>query len=171
MISTVWLLITSVMAVTVAHPLVGQATDRMPDSSTRDSGFPALQARGKTAMGVDQYASVHHFDDLPDGGRIELQAKSTDTVAVRAIRGHLQAIAQAFAAGDFRTPGFVHAGQVPGTAVMTAQRRHIAYRFNPLPGGGEVRILTTTPEAVKAVHSFLAFQRQEHHAAGREMRP
>ncbi len=38
-----------------------------------DSGFAALQARGKVVMGVDQYASVHRFDALPDGGRIELR--------------------------------------------------------------------------------------------------
>ena len=41
--------------------------------SAEDSAFAALQERGSAAeaMGVDQYASAHLFDDLPDGGRIE----------------------------------------------------------------------------------------------------
>jgi hypothetical protein len=120
-------------------------------------------------MGVDQYASTHRFDDLPDGGRIELQVARTDTAGVRAIREHLRGIATAFQSGDFRTPGFVHAQTVPGTEVMRAERQRITYRFTALPGGGEVRIVTTDPRAVAAVHSFLAFQRREHHAGGVDM--
>ena len=50
-------------------------------------------------MGVDQYTSSHQFDDLPEGGRIELQRDSTDTAGVRTIRDHLQHIALAFAGG------------------------------------------------------------------------
>jgi hypothetical protein len=117
-------------------------------------------------MGVDQYASRHRFDDLPDGGRIELQVAPTDTADVRAIREHLRGIAGAFQSGDFQTPGFVHAQSVPGTDVMRAERQRITYRFSALPGGGEVRIVTESPRAVAAVHSFLAFQRREHHAGG-----
>jgi hypothetical protein len=29
-------------------------------------------------------------------------------------------------------------------------------------GGGELRIVTRDPEALKAVHQYLAFQRREH---------
>jgi hypothetical protein len=132
-----------------------------------DSSFAAMQDRGATAMGVDQYTSVHHFDDLPDGGRIVLQRDSSDSAGVRTIRDHLQSIARAFAKGDFRIPGFVHAGEVPGTATMTARRRTIQYNYRALPGGGEVRITTRDTGAIAAVHEFLAFQRAEHHAEGR----
>ncbi|HEU4699368.1 MAG TPA: hypothetical protein VFS40_09315 [Gemmatimonadales bacterium] len=137
-----------------------------------DSGFAALQARGQTAMGVDQYTSTHRFDDLPDGGRIELQRDPADTAGVRTIRAHLQTIARAFAAGDFTTPEFVHARAVPpGTDVMAARRDRIRYAFAPLPGGGAVRITTRDPEALRAVHAFLAFQRGDHRAGGTTAAP
>ena len=128
-----------------------------------DSTFAALQQRGHQAMGVDQYTSSHRFDPLPDGGRIELQRDSVDSAGVAQIREHLRGIARAFDAGDFTTPSFVHAtDSVPGTRVMTAKRDAISYTFAPLPRGGEVRIRTSDPDAVRAVHEFLAFQRGDH---------
>ncbi len=133
-----------------------------------DSAFAAVQARGKIAMGVDQYTSQHRFDALADGGRIELQRDPADTAGVRTIREHLQGIARAFAAGNFDTPGFVHDREVPGVRVMTARRDRIRYEFRPLPGGGEVRITTRDPDAVAAVHEFLAFQRTDHHVEVQE---
>lgn len=117
-------------------------------------------------MGVDQYTSAHQFDDLPNGGRIELQRDSTDTAGVRTIREHLQHVAVAFGSGDFRLPGFVHADSVPGTAVMAANQRVIRYDFRPLPGGGEVLVTSTDSATVSAIHAFMAFQRRDHHAAG-----
>jgi hypothetical protein len=131
-----------------------------------DTAFAAMQERGKTAMGVDQYTSAHQFESLADGGRIELQRDSTDTAGVAQIRHHLQTIAKSFAGGNFNVPGFVHAGEVPGTSVMRERRASIAYRYAPLPGGGEVRIVTRDPEAIGAVHEFLAFQRREHRVEG-----
>lgn len=134
--------------------------------ATADTGFAALQNRGARAMGVDQYTSTHRFDSLPDGGRIELQRGADDPEGVAAIRAHLASIAQAFSAGDFRTPGFVHAGTVPGTDVMAARRASIRYTYRDLPRGGEVRITTADAEALRAVHAFLAFQRGDHRAGG-----
>ncbi len=120
-------------------------------------------------MGVDQNASRHVFDDLPDGGRIELQADSVDSTAIAAIRAHISTIASAFQAGNFSTPDFVHSDRVPGTDVMAAKRAVIAYAFAELPRGGEVRITTHDAEALHAIHQFLAYQRQEHHAMGHAM--
>lgn len=130
--------------------------------AAQDSAFRALQQRGQMVMGVDQYTSTHHFDPLPDGGRIALQRDSTDTAGVATIRMHLQHIAQAFAAGDFTLPGVVHDREVPGTRVMSARKTAIRYVFHPLPGGGEVRIVTRDTAAVRAVHEFLSFQRTDH---------
>lgn len=137
-----------------------------PSAGSGDTAFAQVQSRGKEAMGVDQYTSAHQFDDLPDGGRIELQRDSTDTAGVRIIREHLQHIAVVFASGDFNLPGFVHATSVPGTAVMAARRQQISYVFRPLPGGGEVLLTSADSAAVSAIHEFLAFQRQDHHAGG-----
>lgn len=67
-------------------------------------------------------------------------------------------IAQAFASGDFSTPGFVHAmDEVPGTRVMAERREAIRYEYAALPRGGEVRIETNDATALRAIHEFLAF--------------
>jgi hypothetical protein len=130
-----------------------------------DSTFARLQQRGETAMGVDQYTSQHVFEPLPDGGRIVLERKETDTAGTATIRAHMRAIATAFSSGDFALPGFVHAmSDVPGTAQMTRLRSEITYDARDLPRGGEVVISTKNPEAVAAVHDFLAFQRMDHRA-------
>lgn len=136
------------------------------DANKPDSAFAAMQMRGKMAMGVDQYTSTHNFDALPDGGRIELQRNVDDSAGVAQIRAHLQGIATAFKSGDFSTPAFVHMRQVPGTDVMAARHDAIRYTFRELPRGGELRIVTDDSAALKAIHEFLAFQRQDHHAGG-----
>jgi len=144
----------------------GGAGRRPAPGVVTDSAFAALQERGRAAMGVDQYTSAHRFDDLADGGRIELQRDPADTAGVRTIREHLAGIVRSFEGGDFRVPGLVHAGEVPGTEVMSARRRSIRYHFSPLPGGGEIRIHSADSDAVRAIHAFLAFQRGDHRAAG-----
>jgi TusA-related sulfurtransferase len=147
---------------TVAIARTGHA-GRKPDST-----FAAMQMRGAMAMGVDQYTSTHKFDTLPDGGRIELQRDVDDSAGVAQIRAHLQGIATAFKSGDFSTPAFVHMRQVPGTEIMAAKRGAISYTFRELPRGGELRIVTKDPGALKAISEFLKFQREDHHAGGME---
>jgi hypothetical protein len=138
--------------------------------ASSDSAFAGVQKRGETAMGVDQYTSTHKFDASPDGGRIELQRDVDDTAGVSTIRAHLNGIAQAFRSGDFTTPAFVHMQEVPGTRVMAAKRGAITYTYRDLPRGGELRIVTKDPEAVVAIHEFMAFQRQDHRAGGMDHR-
>lgn len=136
------------------------------DAAATDTGFAALQTRGAAAMGVDQYTSSHVFEALPDGGRIVLQRDSVDSAGTAVIRAHLRDIAARFSSGDFSIPGMVHAQVVPGTVDMAAHRNLIRYVADTLPRGGEVRITTSDPTAIAAVHAFLAFQRMDHHAAG-----
>jgi len=140
-----------------------------PAKDNRD--FAAMQERGAQVMGVDQHTSAHVFEDLADGGRVRLdRADATDTVGIKAIRAHMRDIATAFRAGDFAKPFAVHAQAVPGTAVMMAKRDAISYEVIDRPKGGEVRLKSTDPAAIAAIHAFLAFQREQHHAAGHEMR-
>jgi hypothetical protein len=127
-----------------------------------DSAFRAMQARGQGVMGVDQYTSVHRFDALADGGRIELQRDRDDSLGSAAIRTHLRTIARAFAAGDFTAPATVHVETVPGVPVMRARRAAIRYDVSDLPRGAVLRIRSADPVAVKAIHAFLAYQRREH---------
>ncbi len=142
----------------------GATADR--DSAAADTTFSALQARGAAAMGVDQYTSAHVFEALPDGGRIVLQRLQDDPEGTATIRAHLTDIATRFGAGDFSIPGFVHAQTVPGTAVMTERAALIGYAVDTLPRGGQVRLTTTDPAAITAIHAFLAFQRHDHRASG-----
>lgn len=135
---------------------------------TADPDFEALQRRGAMGMGVDQYASTHVFDALPDGGRIEYQHDRDDAEGIEQIRRHLQEIQAAFESGDFSTPAFVHAQEVPGTDVMAARGEHIEYVYQDLPRGGELRLITDDPEALEAIRSFMDFQRSDHRAQGME---
>ena len=139
------------------------------EAAAGDSAFAGVQSRGKDVMGVDQYTSSHVFESLPDGGRIVLQRDSADAAGEETIRAHLRDIAKRFAQGDFTLPGQVHGmAEVPGTKVMAERRLAMRYVMTPLPRGGEVRIITGDPAAVKAVHEFLAFQRMDHRAAGHD---
>ncbi len=134
-----------------------------------DGAFAATQARGQVVMGVDQYTSAHVFEDLPDGGRIILErADPQDSAGIATIRQHMQTIAAAFREGNFAQPFQVHAQVVPGTAVMAARRAAISYGVVERPRGGEVRLHSTDPQAITAIHEFLAFQRGAHHAAAHE---
>jgi hypothetical protein len=143
------------LATTVGCCLVlglGAAITRPGSAQGADSAFVAMEALGS-----------HRFLDLPDGGSIELTRDPTDSAGIAEVRTHLAQIAREFAAGNFSAPGVVHAGkQVPGAATMAARRNQISYRYSPVTGGGELRILTRDPEALKAVHEYLAFQRREH---------
>lgn len=156
----------SALAAQHGHDHAAHHSRHAPAQPKPDSAFAALQARGHQAMGVDQYTSTHRFDALPDGGRIELQRDTDDPEGVATIRAHLRSIADAFARGDFATPAFVHQGTVPGTDVMAARRAAIRYVYRDLPRGGELRIVTTDAEAVRAIHAFMAFQRGDHRAGG-----
>ena len=53
---------------------------------------------------------------------------------------------------------------VPGTKTMADKKAAITYTPRDIPRGAELRITTTDPDALKAVHEFLAFQKHEHHA-------
>lgn len=137
--------------------------------SADDSAFAAVQERGRTAMGVDQYTSTHVFEDLPDGGRVVLDRDdASDTEGVRTIREHMRVIEAAFRRGDFTLPGQVHAREVPGTRAMRERRDVIQYSAVARPRGAELRITTRDSSALAAIREFLSFQRSDHRAAGHE---
>jgi hypothetical protein len=144
-----------------AFPVAAQTPAPKPDS-----GFGAIQQRGLAEMGVDQYTSTHVFDNLPDGGRVTLERDVDDSAGVAQIRTHLRDNAREFAKGNFLAPEHVHAQPVPGTSVMIAKRSVIRYTVTDLPRGAALDIRSSDPEAVTAIHQFLAFQRSAHHAGG-----
>lgn len=132
-----------------------------------DSAFQGVQRRGALVMGVDQEASSHRFETLPDGGRIVFTMNDTsDAAGTAVIRRHLQVIADSFAAGVFSDPMLVHAREVLGTAAMGRLKDRISYRYSDLAGGGALRLYTEDPDAGAAIRDFLDFQRRDHRAPG-----
>jgi hypothetical protein len=137
--------------------------DTPPAGNAVDTAFAALQKRGQMAMGVDQYTSRHKFEATSEGGRIELQRDTADSLGIAQIRAHLKLIQHAFQAGDFSTPAFVHMRDMPGTQVMKAKRDVIEYGYADLPRGGEVLIRTKDPVALAAIKEFIDAQKMDHH--------
>jgi hypothetical protein len=105
----------------------------------------------------------HHFLLAPDGGSIQLGVEDADATAARdAIREHLQAIARAFAAGDFSMPAAIHDQVPPGVEGMKARRDAIRFVYAETPEGGTVTLSTKDPDARAAIHEFLRFQIRDH---------
>jgi hypothetical protein len=144
--------------------LVAAAAARLTAQQPSDTAYHSMQARGTTTMGVDQETSSHGFQSLPDGGRIAFVRKVDDTAGVRKIRAHLHDMQHAFGSGDFSMPMFIHMKTIPGVKEMADRHAHIRYTETDLPNGGELRITTSDSTAIDAIHRFLAFQREAHHA-------
>jgi hypothetical protein len=119
--------------------------------------------RARHGMGFDQQRTTHHFLIEPDGGTIQVTAKDAgDTESESQIRTHLQHIAQAFAAGDFTLPLFIHETEPPGTAMMKERHSMLTFTFERTPAGGKVIVRTSDRQALTALHDFLRFQIREH---------
>ena len=123
-----------------------------------------VEKHGDEAMGFPHNKTTHHFRLYSDGGAIEVTANdSKDSQNTQAIRSHLTHIVAMFSNGDFSIPMFVHDQVPPGVPIMKEKHAEIAYTLEQLPTGGRVRIKTTNPDALKAVHAFLRFQIEDHH--------
>ena len=122
-----------------------------------------MKRRGTAAMGFDQDATTHHFVLDPTGGYIQVQANNPADSANRdAIRTHLTAIADEFAAGDFSKPIMTHVENPPGVQTIQRLKASIRFNFEEVEAGGRVRIRATDSDALKAIHDFLRFQIKEH---------
>ena len=85
-----------------------------------------------------------------------------DSASIDAIRSHLMHIVSMFKSGDFSAPMFVHSTIPPGVTTMKLLKSRIEYKYEALDGGGRVRIGSSDPVAVAAVHDFLRFQIVDH---------
>ena len=122
-----------------------------------------VDSRGDHAMGFSHQTAAHHFILLANGGAISVETSRDHDDATRdQIRMHLSHIATLFSSGDFDIPMFIHDRVPPGVLVMKAKRDAITYTYQETERGGKVRIKTTDPDALNAVHEFLLFQIQDH---------
>ena len=122
-----------------------------------------VMENGEKAMGFSQTATTHHFLITKNGGTIQVEANDGKDAANRdMIRTHLTEIAKQFKSGNFATPFAVH-GQMPaGVQVMEQLRDKIQYSYEQTEKGARVRITTSDPKALEAIHAFLKFQIEEH---------
>lgn len=117
-------------------------------------------------IGVDRKALVHRFVKVPGGGDVELNRRSGDSTGAAQVRVHLAIVSDAFKRGDFSIPGVVHEKPVAGTDVMTRKASVITYEVTASQDGAILRIRTSDPEALRAIHSFIDFQAREHRTPG-----
>ena len=79
------------------------------------------------------------------------------------VRNHLKRLPPT-SEGNFAKPFQTHAEVPPGVPSMERLKAAIRYKYEETPRGGMVRISTSDPEALKAIHEFLAYQASEHHS-------
>ena len=128
-----------------------------------------VEKHGDEAMGFPHDKTTHHFRLYSDGGAIDVTVNdSKDSQNMQAIRSHLTHIVTMFSNGEFSIPMFVHDQVPPGVPVMKDKHAEISYGFEELSTGGRVRIKTTNPDALKAIHQFLRFQIEDHHTGDPE---
>lgn len=145
-----------------------QQQERKPPPSAPMSGMSNMQddkmnERGDHVMGFDHTKTTHHFRVLSDGGSIEVSANSPkDTVSRDQIRMHLSHIAKMFSDGNFNAPMLIHDQIPPGVPTMQKLKGEVQYKFVETEQGGRIRISTSSPEALQAIHDFLRFQIKEH---------
>jgi hypothetical protein len=161
----------------IVQPAGGAGWAAQQPPSAHDAHHAAVEARGTRVMGFDQQRTAHHFRLYDDGGAIDVAVVDPANAADRdAIRQHLPHIAVLFAQGRFDAPMLVHATAVPGTEDLARLRTEVTYSFVETPAGGRVDIATRHPDALAALHRFLAFQIADHRTGdpttvGRRPRP
>jgi hypothetical protein len=128
-----------------------------------DAHGAGVDHRHDETTGMASETSVHHFALTLRGGVIRLEAASAgDETARDQARGHLEHVAESFAAGDFSMPMFIHGRVPPGASAMARLRDAIRYRYEPTDRGGQITIDTSNREARRAIHDFLRFQIRDH---------
>ena len=114
-------------------------------------------------MGFSQTTTTHHFILTPNGGIVRVTASDPkNTEQIETIQMHMQHIAQMFSEGNFSVPHFVHDQTPPGVPTMKELKEAIRYSAEPLSNGGRIKIQTSSPEGITAVHDFLNFQIKDH---------
>ena len=109
----------------------------------------------------DPMTAASQFVAQDDGGDIIVERQIHQDLGINQIRSHLLMVARSFARGDFAVPGFIHERPIPGTAVMADRADKIDYSIEDLEHGGVLHMRTGDPQALQAIHSFIAFELAE----------
>lgn len=154
----------ALVAVLIAcAPGVAAAQDHQGCPMAKAAHQAQVDHRHQHTTGVPTEGTRHHFLLAKDGGSIRLGVEDAGATDARdLIRGHLQAIARTFAAGDFSMPAAIHDLVPPGVETMKARRDAIRFVYSETPEGGVVTLSTDDPDARAAIHEFLRFQIHDH---------
>lgn len=149
------------LSIAVAPAACNKTADHL--QMNHDSHLKKVDEQGDKAMGFSHEKTTHHFRLFADGGAIEVAANSSQDADSRdQIRKHLGHITQKFSGGNFDAPVLTHGKVPPGVPVLQKMKTEISYAFVETENGGRVRIKTSNPEALAAVHEFLRFQITDH---------
>jgi hypothetical protein len=160
-----WLVLSACgFLVGAAHLLVVQSNSAVQ----HDQHMADMKEHGAAAMGFDQDKTAHHFFLRKDGGVITVRAKNPkDALSISQIQHHLALQAGKFSRGDFGAPEQTHSRVPPGVPAMQEMKDEIRYQFRKSRQGGKLRISSSNPTAIEAIHRFLKFQIQEHQTGDR----
>lgn len=135
----------------------------MNQQLSADAHHTMVEKHGDHAMGFRHDKTTHHFRLTRDGGSVDVTANDpTDQANTEAIRFHLSNIAALFSNGDFSAPMYIHDMVPPGVTTMQLLKSTIRYRYEERPSGGRLRIGSSDPIGVAAIHDFLRFQITDH---------
>jgi hypothetical protein len=148
----------TILAVCVTFGLAAQA-----DSQADHHAGVVERGESNAGMGFSQTTTTHHFILTPNGGIVRVTASDPkNTEQIETIQMHMQQIAQMFSEGNFSIPHFVYDQTPPGDPTMKELKEAIRYSAEPLSNGGRIKIETSSPEGITAVHDFLRFQIKDH---------
>jgi hypothetical protein len=148
----------TILAVCVTLGLAAQT-----DSQADHHAGVVQRGESHAGMGFSQTTTTHHFVLTPNGGIVQVTANDPkNTEQIETIQMHMQQIAQMFSEGNFSIPHFVYDQTPPGDPTMKELKEAIRYSAEPLSNGGRIKIETSSPEGITAVHDFLRFQIKDH---------
>ncbi len=152
-----------IVAILICIPACSYAQASSDQAVEQHHHIDEVNRHGDMAMGFSHLKTTHHFALSTSGGSIQVQANdANDTVSRDQIRTHLQHVAKAFKDGDFSAPEMTHGRVPPGVPTMKRLKADIQYKYEETPAGGRVLISTKNPQALHAIHEFLAFQIDDH---------
>jgi len=135
------------------------------ETASQSDHHAGVVQRGEShaGMGFSQTTTTHHFTLTPNGGIVQVTANDPkNTEQIETIQMHMKHIAEMFSEGNFSIPHFVHDQTPPGVPTMKELKDSIRYSAEPLSAGGRIKIETSLPEGVAAIHAFLRFQIKDH---------
>ena len=151
------------VAITMLVMCVSLGLTAQTDSQSDHHAGVVQRGESHTGMGFSQTTTTHHFILTPNGGIVQVTANDPqNTEQIETIQMHMKHIAQMFSEGNFSIPHFVHDQTPPGVSTMKELKNTIQYLAEPLSNGGRIKIETSSPQGIAAIHDFLRFQIKDH---------